>query len=568
MRSIGHFFGILFHGFGLFVLPFLIGLVAALFLEVGEVGETLPYLVGLSLLVLAPAWAMQMIGVALKTGRELRQIREKGRYQAGDALRVLHRHMRIVTPRGWAVLSAGLVFIVCALGLKWADLSFVAVLSLLLFYGVLGATSFVSTFLVAAFENNLRRGSIQRQMVPAVVLAGEAAEERFTFRKIFVPPGYFLLVDDPLPARLATLSRYAVGSGAQTELTLGGRLRRTPRGLYRLGPAEIYFQDVLGFTRIALASVATAELKVLPRFRPLEIKEPPRSRLETPDVLTRPHRFATEDHFRFREYAAGDDTRRIHWKLSVRAGRLNIRLPENREYSTKNILLVLDAYLPAGRMMDDAVGVEEVLDQVVETWISLARELMERGDKVALAAVARNDKGELAVEVLQCTRGSHARWQDLGARTCWQSRHELTDMLDQVGKDMHAVVVSSRFQSPPPKPFEGQSLTWVYLPPQQALGERDPTLLEALAGTPVKAFLYLFLLPGPAGADENSLGAQLRHFRYHYGRLSARARLRQMAKLHGDRVYRELVTRGDTVYRLEPGPAHHRLVGVVAGGKA
>ena len=565
MRVLRPLLGIGFHGCGLFLLPFLIGFVAALFLEVGEVADTLPYLVGLSLLVIAPAWLMQLVGVALKTMRELRQLREKGRYQRGDALRSLHRHMRIVTPRGWAVLIAGLLFIVCALGLEWADLSFVGVISLLLFYGVLGLTSLVSTFLVAAFESNLRRGSIVRQVVPAVVMTGDAAEERFTFRKMFVPPGYFLLVEDPLPERLATVSRYAVGAGARKELTVGGRLRRSPRGMYRLGPAEIYFQDIFGFTRIALASVATAEMKVLPRFRPLQITEPPRSTLETPDVLTRPHRFATEDHFRFREYAAGDDTRRIHWKLSVKAGRLNVRLPENKEFSTKNVLLVVDAYLPAGRMLEDAVGVEEVLDHVVETWISLAKELVERGDRVSLAAVARSEKGELGVELLACQKGGHSRWQDLGARVCWQGRYELTELLDQVGKDMHAVVVSSRFQSPPPAPFSGQSLTWVWLPPQHALGPKDPGLLEVLAGTPARAFLYLFLLPGPAGSDENSLAAQFRHFQYHSSRLNARARLRQYAQMYGERVYKELVSRGDTVYRLEPGAAGHKLVGVVSG---
>jgi hypothetical protein len=403
-------------------------------------------------------------------------------------------------------------------------------------------------------------------MVPAVVLAGDPAEERFNFRKMLVPPGYFLLVEDPLPARLATVSRYAVGAGASDELTVGGRLRRSPRGLYRLGPAEIYFQDIFGFTRIALASVATAELKVLPRFRSLEIKEPPRSRVETPDVRTRPHRFPTEDHFRFREYAAGDDTRRIHWKLSVRSGRLNVRLPENKEFSTKNVLLVLDSFLPAGRMMEDAVGVEEVLDAAVETWISLARQLVEQGDKVSLLGAARNEKGELHPELIRCQKGGHVRWQDLGARVCWQSRHELGDLLAQAGKDMHAVVVSSRFKSPPPQPFEGQSLTWVYLPPHEALGEKDPGLLETLAGSPGKALSWLFLLPGPAGADENSLAAQFRFVSYHYGRLQARARLRALARQNGARVLKALIDRGDTVYKLEPGVGCHRLVGL-SGGK-
>jgi Mrp family chromosome partitioning ATPase len=49
-------------------------------------------------------------------------------------------------------------------------------------------------------------------------------------------------------------------------------------------------------------------------------------------------------------------------------------------------------------------------------------------------------------------------------------------------------------------------------------------------------------------------------------RLGARARLRTVARVQGDRVMRALIDRGDTVYRLEPGAGAHRLVGIVSGG--
>src|SRR5690606_18283182 len=120
--------------------------------------------------------------------------------------------------------------------------------------------------------------------------------------------------------------------------------------------------------------------------RRLEIVEPPRSKHQTPDVVVRPHRFPQEDFFRFREYARGDDTRRIHWKLSVRAGRLTLRVPEAREQSVRNVVLVLDSFLPGRGTGDDAVGLADVLDALVETWVSLAAELVTRGDAVTLVA--------------------------------------------------------------------------------------------------------------------------------------------------------------------------------------
>lgn len=565
---IRHVLGIAWHLGGLFVLPFLIAFVAALFFEVSEVTETLPMLLALAALLIVPAFFALVVGVALKVARETRLLRERGRLGTATFIATVHRHVAIVTARGWAVFGTGLLFVVASLGAKWASLGVVAVFSLLLFYAVLGITAFMSTFLVGAFEAGMRRrGSIRRQMSPAVILTGDAAEERFLFERVPVPPGYYLLIEDRLPERLQTVSRYAVGASASRNegLVVAGRLRRSPRGMYRLGPANVFYQDALGLTRLSVASLATAELKVLPRFRPLQILEPPRSKLEQPDILTRPHRFPTEDFFRFREYAAGDDTRRIHWKLSVRTGALQVRQPETREISTKNVLLVLDSFLPRGRMLDDAVGVEEILDRLVETWISLAKMLVERGDKVTLVAVARDETGKLGTEVVRCDKGGHSRWQDLGARVCWQGQADLGKLLADAETGMNGVVVSSRFQAPPPEPFAGESLTWVWLPPQVALGDHDPTFGEALGGSPGNGLLFFFRAPFAAGADENGLYAQVRLLRSVWGRLGARRRLRALARQNGDRVLKTLIGRGDTVYRLEPGAGRHRLVGVSGG---
>lgn len=565
---IRHLLGIAWHLGGMFVLPFLLAFAAALFFEVSEVAETLPALLGLSALVLLPAFVFQVLGIVLKVRREWLMLRERGQPGGVEILASVHRHARIVTPRGWVLLFSGMWFVVCALGLKWASLSVVAVAALLLFYGMVGAASFTGTFLTGRFEAGMRRrGSIERQMAPAVVLAGEPAEERFLFRRVPVPPGFFLLVEDALPARLATTSRYAVGAGASASVTVAGRLRRTPRGMYQLGPAEVYYQDVLGLTRVALASLATTELKVLPRFRALDIREPPRSKLEAPDVLTRPHRFPTEDHFRFREYLAGDDTRRISWKLSMRTGRLQLRQPEAREISTRTVVLILDTFLVPGRMLADAIGLEDVLDRLVETFISLAKDLVDRGDRVTLLAVARGINGVVGPEQIVCSRGGHTRWQDLGARSVWQGVADVPALLGTLGPDQHGIVVSSRFLAPPPAPFSGQSMTWVWLPPQDALATKEPGLLALLAADVRRPWTWFLRQPYPAGADENSLLAQFRALREHGARVSARARLRALAANVGDATFRQLVARGDAVYRIEPGVGTHRLVGV-SGGRA
>jgi uncharacterized protein (DUF58 family) len=556
-------------------MPFFVGGAASFFFEVSEVADTASWLLVLSFLFIVPPLLLQGIGVVIKVGRERRFLAESGQLNSRNVLASVHRHLRIVTPRGWAALVTGLWFVVLALSAKWASLGLLAVLSLFLFYTVLGATSFLSTFQVQTFERGLGRGSsgIRRELSPAVVLAGEEAEERMLLSRVPVPAGFQLLIEDNNPPELATESRYAVGAGAKRKIvTLSGRFRRTPRGLHRLGPAQIWYQDALGFTRVSVASLATAELKVLPRFRPLEILEPPRSRLEAPDVLTKPHRFATEDHFRFKEYVAGDDTRRIHWRLSMRSGRLQVRQPETRETTTRQVVLLLDTWLPPGRMLDDAVGMGKILDALVEVWISLASELLDRGDRVTLVGAVDDGRGNVRVERLEGSSDTR-RWQDMGARARWQGVLDLPAVIGQIGKEIHAVALTSRFFAPPPgKELGGQDFTWVYLPPLGSLGKREPPVWEQWAGlgpgAPLRLMLRIFRLPGPAGSDENAFVRQFTDLYRLNKEVSARHRLRQVAFREGARTLETLKTRGDTVYRLDPGAIGHRLVGLVSGGKA
>lgn len=563
---------IVFHLGGMFALPFIVGLVAALFFEVSQVAETSNALLLLSAAYLGPVFLLQCIGIWRKTRLELRAVRQEiGPPGCSTVIEVFARHVAVVTPRGWAVLWGGLVFLVFALAAKWADVGTVAVLTFLIFYGAVGVTSFLSAFVVRGFGRHLELGkvSIRREMSPAVIVSGEPGEERFHLYGVPVPSGYALLVEDRLPEPLASETRHVLGAGVRrTQLTVSGRVRRTPRGLYRLGPARMGYQDLLGLTRISVASLATCELKVLPRFRRLEIVEPPRSRLETPDVVLRPHRFPTEDYFRFREYAHGDDTRRVHWKLSIRTGRLQVRLPESREMAVRNVLLALDTFFPRNAKVEDAIGVSDVLDRLVETWISLAAELVARGERVTLVAAADDGRGNLRVERISGT-APKTRWQDLGARARWQSAIDLPQLLAQVGKDMDGVAVSARFNAPPPEPFAGQRLSWIYHPPEDALGPPDPAFWEVMVGPGPGAhgrfLLSLVRLPHPAGSDENSLGARWRELVWTWRKYRARERLRTMVQRGQRSVLAALVARGDAVYRLEPGAMHHRIVGVSAG---
>ena len=457
---------------------------------------------------------------------------------------------------------------VFALAAQWASLGTIAVLSLLLFYVMVGWTLFVSTFLVRTFEGGTSRdgAGITRQMRPAVALSGEPVEEVVRFRRVPVPVGYVLLVEDPNPVRLATESRYVVGASARHgEVEARGTLRATPRGVYRLGPARIFYQDLLGITRVSVASMATAELEVLPRLRPVLISDPPRSRVQAPDIVTEPHRFATEDHFRFRDYLPGDDTRRIHWRLSMKAGRLMVRQPQNKEVASEQILLVLDTFLPPGRLLDAAHGGEEILDALVLAWIGIAHELMGRGHRVTLVAAATSHGGDLRLEHLAAKRGGLPRWQDLGARVGWQGTFDLPQILSAAEDTTHGVVVTARFTAPPPGPIPGRTATWLMMDPATALGPPDPHWLRPVVGRfPFGWAAWALLRPHPPGSEDNLLLRRARRALALRRRWRARRTLRRIATVRAGRTQRELEARGDAIYRIEIGATHVRLVGLRA----
>ncbi|MEQ1501416.1 MAG: DUF58 domain-containing protein [Myxococcota bacterium] len=561
--------GCLLQGVGVFVLPAIVATPTALVFELSEVIDTLPALLALTALVLAPVTVLQLVGLGLKSRRELAYWRRAGGMSATRVLEVLHRHGSIVTGRGWVLLLGGLAMTVTALGLKWSSLGIIAVFALVTFYLVVGWTLFVSTFLARTFEAGLGRADagIVRRLAPAVVAAGDAVEEIVSFRNVPVPWGYVLVFHDPNPPRLRTETRYAVGATARSgELEAKGHLRATPRGMYHLGPARIAYQDLLGLTRVSVASVATAELKVLPRLVPVVVVDPPRSPMTTPDVVTKPHRYATEDHFRFREYLAGDDVRRIHWRLSMRAGRLHVRLPETKETSTERIVLVLDSFLPKGKLLDAAHGGEEILDVLVLAWLGIARELVERGNRVTLLAAAEDaTTRQVSLEPLDARSGAVSRWQDLGARVRWQPAFDLPAMLASIGSDTHGVVVTARFTAPPPGRSSGQTTTWLMLDPADALGPPDRYWLGEISGrSPFSVLAWAMFLPFPVGADDNHLTRRLRRAWQIRRRWIARRTLRATARARAGRTVRELRSRGDAIYRIERTPTGIRLVGIVA----
>ncbi|HEY4220335.1 MAG TPA: DUF58 domain-containing protein, partial [Myxococcota bacterium] len=468
---------------------------------------------------------------------------------------------------------------------QWASLGVLAVLSLTAFYIATAASALLSAFLVKRFTSDSLSvdrqggGSLHRRVSPGVIRAGDAASETVEVAHVPVPPGFFLLLEGEWPGRVETRVRHVVPPRARDQrVTLTTPLKRTPRGAWEAPPLRVSFTDLLGLTKASVASLATAKLKVLPAVRAAEIVKPPPSEMEKPDVVTRQHRFPTEDLFRFREYVAGDDTRRIHWKMSMKTGRLQVKKPDSKETTSKRVLLALDTHVPQAWLAHTAV-LDDALDLLVESWLSLAKKLTEDGQKVTLVIRARGDDGNHHTEVLSCTNGNHAAQLDAGARAEWQGDASIEAVLDEAASDHangsfdSAVIVSMRLDAPAHAgPSFGalgvRETTWVYMHPRDALGPPPRSSFDLwldfddTGRTGLAALARFFVLPYPAGSDDNGLRARLRHLEKRLEDRAHRVELRRDVERAGDQAIGALLRSGDAVYRVELVDGRHRLRGL------
>src|SRR5262249_47374472 len=175
-----------------------------------------------------------------------------------------------LTGRGIGMATVSLAMVAIALSAKWGQFGVLAVAGLGIMYIASTAATLVSAFAVRAFDDRVRRGrgAIDREMSPTVIDAGDPVEERFFLARVPVPPGFRLHIEEQLPHRLGGDTRFALDrSVSRAEVTVSAPLPRTPRGVYRVGPAAIWYEDILGRARGSVRTRASATLRHLARPR-------------------------------------------------------------------------------------------------------------------------------------------------------------------------------------------------------------------------------------------------------------------------------------------------------------
>lgn len=222
------------------------------------------------------------------------------------------------------------------------------------------------------------------RMLPLSATVGEAVPLTYRLGCVSRLPKFYLLVRDTLPPGVQFVDGpppLVLSLWPGEEQTARCLIEARRRGVFFLGPALIYSWDPLGLQTFTQKMPQVSELTVYPAVLPIRASWLRGAAAQgwrgMADALTRG---AGEDFYGVREYGAGDELRRVHWRTTARTGKLAVT-----EYSqgvTLDVTLALDlsraAYVGTG---DDE---SSALECAVTLAATLADDLLRYGHTVRL----------------------------------------------------------------------------------------------------------------------------------------------------------------------------------------
>jgi uncharacterized protein (DUF58 family) len=188
------------------------------------------------------------------------------------------------------------------------------------------------------------------------------------------------LLEERVPESLGTTARVpVVRLAANQEVEHRYSLRCARRGVYQIGPLVAVAADPLGLSRRERVIAEPFELLVHPRIeivndRPLtrQFEDPP---IRPP--VSKPWPSGLE-FYGMREYAPGDDLRRIVWRATARTGKVMVR--EAEQGITDRITLIIDT--DRGSHSREAPGFSESFEAAARVAASLGVRHLREGYEV------------------------------------------------------------------------------------------------------------------------------------------------------------------------------------------
>lgn len=226
-----------------------------------------------------------------------------------------------------------------------------------------------------------RRVHVERRLQPVLTLGAEGSiswrVENQTRR-----PLSFALADALPPSWRCPDRRTSVRLAARTGATITQPIRPARRGRFEIETLTVRVAGPLGLMARQADRSLPATLRVYPAFHSkaeaeLRLR---RARILEVGLRSAAGRGGGTDFDQLRDYQVDDETRRLDWAATARAGRPIVRT--YRAERNQHVVVVLDCGRPMALTIDGAPRLEHALDAILAVSVVASR----LGDKVACLA--------------------------------------------------------------------------------------------------------------------------------------------------------------------------------------
>ncbi len=238
------------------------------------------------------------------------------------------------------------------------------------------------------------RGLACVRTLPLAATAGEAVTLTYTLTNTGRLPKFYLLVRDALPRGVALPAGppplvLALWPGEARETTCVLDVRQ--RGVFALGPASIFSTDPLGLQTFSRKMPEVSEMVVYPAVLSLRgswLRGAASGWRGGDSALVRGD---GDDFYGVRDYAPGDELRRVHWRTTARTGTLAVA--EYAQGVTLDVTVALDLSQEAYK--NTGSDEHSALEAAITLAATLLGDLLRFGHSVRLVTAGSGDGNPL-----------------------------------------------------------------------------------------------------------------------------------------------------------------------------
>ncbi len=252
--------------------------------------------------------------------------------------------------------------------------------------------------------------TIRRHLRTQWATVGDTIEEEFELRSRSRLPILMLEMEDysELPGYRASI---AVSMGGRTSRRWRTRGEAGRRGLYKLGPADVYVGDPFGLFSAERRLAQENSIVVYPPITVMRDVAVPAGSLVGAAQSSLRTQQVTTDASGLREFRPGDPLKRIHWPSSARRDTLLVKEFDLEPTASLWVALDLDASVQAGH------GDESTEEYGVRVVSSLAYQFVRDGKSVGFLAEGRGSR-----YMIEPQRGLRQLWRILESLAIVQAR--------------------------------------------------------------------------------------------------------------------------------------------------